>query len=420
VTLPLRPGPNRFSIRAESNMSRAVAVDHEVIGPELPAAERAAATLQPGHLFMLCVGVSDFAAADTPAAAGHRRLRFAHRDAIAVFEAFGGARQGARAHPNRAFEDVEGALLTDAQANKADILRELDALCTRIRERGRDDAAERDVLFVFLSGHGVRIDGEPDLYFWCHDLNAESAEMLEETGLSMLDLGDRITSVPAEVVLVVDACHAGLAGGNVLRGLDAEELARRIHAVNERGMYILNASRGAEKARENKADRLGVFTSAMLAALRSERFLTRAGGRLSLAMMSLMAGVQQLVPQFSARAGAAAQTPVCRAYGDLLPLTIHETGTVNRRRVAGAAALPRPSTSHNVPVEGTALANRRRQRMVTAKKAPAKKAPAKKAAVKKAPAKKPAPVKTAAKTQAPSDDKGGVTIGRQAPVNSRK
>jgi hypothetical protein len=39
---------------------------------------------------------------------------------------------------------------------------------------------------------------------------------------------------------------------------------------------------------------------------------------------TLMAGIEELVPQISERAGTRAQTPVCRMYGDLLPLTIYK------------------------------------------------------------------------------------------------
>jgi len=35
--------------------------------------------------------------------------------------------------------------------------------------------------------------------------------------------------------------------------------------------------------------------------------------------------VQRIVPEVTARAGAKPQTPVCRVYGDLVPLTIFKT-----------------------------------------------------------------------------------------------
>lgn len=333
VTLPLLPGPNLFSIKAENIRARSVPVVHRIAGP-VPTGADEQAFGAPGHLFLLSVGVSDFAVAGTDEAGPFERLRFAHQDATAVFNAFARSKPARTASQplrgpmhllNRAFDGVEATLLVNAEATKSRILHELDKLCARIRERSRQPGAERDVLFVFLSGHGVRFKGEPDLYFWNFDLRPSA---MEATGLSMLDLGDRITSVPAEVVLVVDACHSAMAGSNVMSGLDAEELARRVHAINERGMYLMNASRADELAREDATSGMGVLTSAMLAALSSNRFLVPdgpGGKQRSIGMVGLIAGVQQLVPQISARAGTEAQTPVCRIYGDLLPLTIYKT-----------------------------------------------------------------------------------------------
>jgi uncharacterized caspase-like protein len=328
VKLPLRPGSNGFAIKAETALARSVPVLHEVEGPTTagPTLQHEAAS---GNLYLLSVGVSDFAVADTEEAGGFQRLQFAHRDAIAVYNAFAASRpalrqrRATRLH-NRAFDAVEAVVLVNEAATKAAILRELDRLCALIRARGEAEGAERDVLFVFLSGHGARFKGEPDLYFWNHDLRPSA---MEATGLSMLDLGDLVTSVPAEVVLVVDACHAAMAGGNLMSGLDPEELARRVHAVNERGMYVLNAARSEQKAREDASSGLGVFTAALLETLRSDRHLVPEGpgSRLrAVSMMGLIAGVQQFVPQHTARAGVPAQTPVCRMFGDLLPLAIYK------------------------------------------------------------------------------------------------
>ncbi|WP_395701952.1 caspase family protein [Aquabacterium sp.] len=414
VSLPLRPGPNLISLRAENAQARAVPVVLQLTGPVPDEPDARARLDAPGRLFMLSVGVSDFAAAGTPEAGPFQPLRFAHRDALAVFNAFARSAPGHAAHAtlplkNAAFEAVEAAVLVNEAATKQAILAELDRLCARIRERHRAAGAERDVLFVFLSGHGVRYQGEPELYFWNHDLRPQA---MESTGLSMLDLGDRITAVPAEVVLVVDACHSAMAGSGVMSGLDAEELARRVHAINERGMYLLNAARSEEKAREDPTAGLGVFTGAMLETLRSQHYLQpEAPGstRRSLAMAALIAGVQQLLPQITARAGVQAQTPVCRIYGDLLPLTIYKTD-------AGGAALRRAGASRKVPAAGAARASRGRNSGMATKTAAAKQAPAKKAAVKKAAVKKTAPAKkTPARARPQDGGKGGADIVRQAP-----
>jgi len=319
VKLPLRPGRNVFSIRAETARTRAASIDWELAGPPLPPQGPLAVDAR-GKLFLLSVGVSDFAVAHTEAAQGTRPLLCAHKDAAAVHRALAGPGRGRR---NKAFDGVEAVLLVNEQATKANILGQLQRLCTLIQQRGQAEGDERDVLFVFLSGHGLRFKGEPDLYFFNHDMVPLQAEL---HGLSMLALGELMATVPAEVVLVIDACHAGMAGNNVVSGLDPQELAQRIHAVSERGLYVLGAARAEEKAREDREGGLGVFTQALLHALRSPRHLAPDGaGRKtrSISMMGLIAGLQEELPRVSARAGTRAQTPVCRMYGDLLPLTIY-------------------------------------------------------------------------------------------------
>ena len=60
-----------------------------------------------------------------------------------------------------------------------------------------------------------------------------------------------------------------------MSALDADELASRVHAINERGMVVLNAARCEEKAREDQTVGLGVFTGVTLAALRSDHSAAR-------------------------------------------------------------------------------------------------------------------------------------------------
>ena len=73
---------------------------------------------------------------------------------------------------NLAFEDADIRTLVDTHATKAAILAELDRMCGEIAERHRRSGRERDVLFVFLSGHGMRVFDQdvPSLFFVNHDL----------------------------------------------------------------------------------------------------------------------------------------------------------------------------------------------------------------------------------------------------------
>jgi WD40 repeat protein len=351
VTLPLLPGRNSFKILAENTSTKSTPSIQIAWGPEATRHQggktkksgtppsgtaRAGATevarsgenTLPGNLYLLTVGVSNFAPAYLEAAAanGYKPLSFAHVDAIAIYNAFAKSKKSDRLYKaapfrNKAFQAVKATILLNQAATRAGIISEINRLSTIIKKRSEKNGAQRDVLFVFLSGHGVQTTGgEPKLYFWNYDLDPTN---LKTTGLSLIDLGQIITSVPADIVLAIDACHSGMAGGVVMRGLDPDELAKRIYAVNERGMYILNASRSEELAHENKTISHGFFTQAILTALQFETSILaeQPGSQVnSISMLGLIAAVQQLVPYYTQQK----QTSVCRMYGDLLPLDIYK------------------------------------------------------------------------------------------------
>jgi WD40 repeat protein/uncharacterized caspase-like protein len=417
VPVRLNPGRNEFMIHAESATAKSVPCALEIEGPAAAAA-KVQLEAGKGKLFLLSVGVSDFQVAGTEQAGATKPLSFPHRDATAIYNALAGSRKSARFDPrmalrNAAFESVEAALLVQAQATKAAILAQVRRFADAIVERDRKAGAERDVLLVFLSGHGTRFSNEPELYFWNWDLVPTGKDM-ERTGLSLVEFAEIATAVPAEVVLVIDACHSGMAGNNMMRGLDPEELARRICAIHERGLYVINAARSEQLSWEHGALRHGVFTSALLEALRDRRYAS--GPERSVNMLSLVAAVQDLVGRISKRVGIKApQTPVCRLYGDLLPLTIYRSprtrqvgnrkGNRLRGKTPSANVPPPPGNSNNERKTTMATAKKVATKKAAAKKAAAKKAagkkaPAKKAAAKKAATKKPSAKKTAKKTTA--------------------
>lgn len=321
--LRLLPGDNQLTLLAENKRSRSLPLRLSVPGPApLQVAHQQEAAS--GRLFLLAVGVSEFAVAGTPLAQGYQNLPYPHRDAISIFNALAASKRGPRravrsTRPvlvNRAFDGVEAALLVNEEASKAAVLRELDHLCDRMLARAEAPGAERDVLFVFLAGHGVRFPNDPELFFWTHDM---VPERMDETGLSMVELGERLSHVPAEVVLVIDTCHSAMAGNNMLRAFSPEELARRVQAVSERGMYVMSAARSEERAQDSHVHAQGVFTAALLQALDAE---TEAAGRKGVRMLAWMDRAQELMPQVMRQAGTTPQAPVLRMYGDLLPFTL--------------------------------------------------------------------------------------------------
>lgn len=327
VTRPLGPGRNVFTLLANNASGRAEVIEREFQGPAA-AQGGAVAVGAPGHLHLLSVGVSNFQAAGTPQAVKFdvKPLRCAHRDAIAVYNALACSVEAddydpRRPQQNAAFEDVHALLLVDEQATKAAIRQALHGLSQRIQARSRAAGAERDVLVLFLAGHGIQMVGDPNLYFLNHDTDFNR----EETQLTLQEIGELLATVPAEVVVLIDTCHSGMAGSSIDRGVGPDEVARRLQEDSERSMVVLSAARADEKAREGNEQQHGVFTYALLATLGSRRYLQPDPDirTVSLSLAGLMQGLQAEAPRYTRMLGTHDQTPVIRTFGNVLPLTIY-------------------------------------------------------------------------------------------------
>ncbi len=319
MTLPLLPGENRFKIFAENQYAKSNPIEQTVIGK----GRLDQFVGSNGTLYVLAIGVSKLE--NEAPESNFKNLNYAHSDAIAIYNAFAkdidSSQLEGPAQPfnNEAFEAVDRTLLVNDQAKLMRIEEELDKICARITDKFNKrvenrEAAKRDVLLVFLSGHGVFRTRNQQLYFWNFDFDLENPG---DTGLSFMELGEKITSLPAEVILMTDACHSGMAGGDVVKGIDPNELAKRIYGINETEMYIFNAARRSEKAREDPSIiqptiSHGYFTRAVLDILFDEK-------NPKVSMLGLIDQVQWGVQRYTTL-----QTPVCRMYGDLLPLVIYE------------------------------------------------------------------------------------------------
>jgi len=327
ITLPLLPGENHFKILAENERAKSLPIEQTVKGISSSNDQEIGKN---GTLYVLAIGVSKL----KHESSSYKSLNYAHEDAKAIYDAF--AREldseqlkslilpeakekestqfESQPFQNQAFEEVDRILLVNEQATLTRIREELDKVCAKIIDRfnkrvENQEEPKRDVLLVFLSGHGVFRIRNQQLYFWNFDFDLDH---IDSTGLSFLELGEKITSLPADVILMTDACHSGMAGGDVVKGIDPNELAKRIYGINESEMYIFNAARRSESARENASVSHGYFTRAVLENLLDKKY----------SMVSMLGLVDQV--QWRVQGYTDEQTPVCRIYGDLLPLVIYE------------------------------------------------------------------------------------------------
>lgn len=313
VPVTLQPGLNRLRAAAvdaagTESLARVAELQGEPGGPQ-PAT------------WVVAVGVSAYRQP------GHD-LRFAAHDAERLAAAL--AEEGHR------------LVLTDAEA-------------TRERVRGAAaflaGAAEGDTVVVFVAGHGLA--GAGRYFFAPHDLDFEAPD---GSGLSFDDLEALFAATPARRrLLLLDTCHAGpldaepavLAAGvsgapgaralvhrPVARASTTFEVMRSLFADLSRGSgaVVISAAAGDQYAFEREGS--GVFTGALLAALRDGATDGDGDGRVS--ATELQASVAERVRQ--ATGGAQAPTFRRDAVGADFPLA-RTGGLVAAAEVPGLAGL---------------------------------------------------------------------------------
>ena len=210
-------------------------------------------------LYVLAIGISRYR--DT-----HLTLGFAAKDA----EDFAAA---LRRQHGSLYREVEVKLLSDATATKGNILDGLEWL-----ER---QTTNKDVVAVFLSGHGVN-DRNGDYYFLPVDVDTER---LKRTGVAFTDLKNTVTALPGKVLFFIDTCHAGNIMGQ-RRGL--KDITRVINelASTENGVVVFAASTGNQDSLEDQAWGNGAFTKALVEGLYGKADYPSAG-RITVTMLDL-------------------------------------------------------------------------------------------------------------------------------------
>lgn len=270
-----------------------------------------AAAAPKSNLWVLSVGVSAYRDPSM-------NLAFAEKDARAV-----AATLGDQAN-RRIYAQVERQVLADAQVTRASILAAIRSFIER--------AGPEDVAVLFMAGHGVRDLLTGTYYFLPHDATATD---FFTAGLRVEELSDMVRILQRHVrhvVVVLDTCHAGavdLAGTSMTA---ADDFATRLRAE---GVFLLAATRPGDKSKEINRLQHGVFTYALLNALRGGAD-TGPDGLLSLAELVLYLGAE--VPRLT----GGAQTPYYLIAGsDLVFADVRHPNSVVvfpfRNRTAGDA-----------------------------------------------------------------------------------
>lgn len=205
-------------------------------------------------LWVLAIGVSQY---EDP----RINLKYADNDALRIAQVLQ-TQQGVL------FQEVRTRALVNQQATREEILKSMREFLGQ--------AAPKDVVLIFVAGHGLQDRQTGTYYFVPHNANAEN---LDYAGLPMPMFEEAVKRLRTQVdklILWLDTCHAG-AVTVAARGVNmGEDLAEALEQAS--GQYVLSASKAGEESLEDASYRLegeerahGAFTFSLLRGLRGEK-----------------------------------------------------------------------------------------------------------------------------------------------------
>lgn len=204
-------------------------------------------------LWVLAVGVSQY---QDP----RINLRHADHDALRIAQML-------ELQEGVLFQEVATKVLVNEQATRANIITQMSDFLGQ--------AAPKDVILIFMAGHGLQARQTGTYYFVPHNANIEN---LAYEGLSMHDFDEAVKRLSVNVdklMLWMDTCHSG-AATVAARGMSVgEDLTAALEQAS--GQYVLSASKAGEESLEDDSFRLpgedrahGAFTFSLLRGMRGE------------------------------------------------------------------------------------------------------------------------------------------------------
>ena len=202
----------------------------------------------------LLIGIQEFQDKSIPG------LQFAANDAIKLSEVLKG--------PAGRFDPTHVKVLTNKEANKTAILTALGDI--------RDQAKEDDLVFVYISSHGL--SGDSDVtgvsYVITTDTDISRGATRYATSLPMVELSDFSRMLKAQrFVLVLDTCFGG---GAITQSKAVVPLGSKpidsftgsLHGMESgSGRAVIAASRSTEQSWESIRFKNGYFTHFLIEAL---------------------------------------------------------------------------------------------------------------------------------------------------------
>lgn len=264
----IKPGEvNKISVRAWSRDSFMSGSDQEIIyfAPGTKNAD-----YRPSFYAVIC-GINEYKNSSI-------NLKYPVRDALSVSDAI---RSGAE----KLFGRERTFIFTltspgEIKPTRENLRRTFDSIA--------ELAHAGDVLFIFLSGHGISLDGENgDFYFLTSDVFTASQDGLRDemirrnTTVSSSELTGWIKAIPAlKQVMIIDACGSGKAVENLMlkRNVSQYQIKAIDRMKDRTGMFILSGCAVDAQSYESSVYGHGFLAYALLEsfsgiALRDGRYI---------------------------------------------------------------------------------------------------------------------------------------------------
>ncbi len=240
-------------------------------------------------LYVLAVGINAY---DD----GALTLKYAAPDAQAVLQHLSDTEK-------TLFKNVHAQLLTNAQAQRSEIERALDAIAAQ--------AQAQDVFVLYLSGHGLVDQGR--YYFVPKEALYSNRTALLQQSLTHDFLTTKMNNVLArKTVMLLDTCYAGAAV--TTRGMENKTAVD--HLIRATGSAVIAASSDQQMALEGHKGH-GLFTYAVLKGLRGA---ADSGRDKDVKITELASYVSNLVPKISFERFQYRQVPMYELKGQAFPL----------------------------------------------------------------------------------------------------
>lgn len=209
------------------------------------------------RLYALLAGVSDYVGTELD-------LKFAAKDASDMAEAL---KISASQYMGAENTDI-WLLSTD---NKNPLYKPNKPNIKRVLEGFAKNATANDILFVYLSGHGINFGGaEGDFYYLTAD--AQNSVLSDEqvrnsAAISSAEFTTLIKKIPAtKQVMIIDACHSGQLASNL--GKQSTMSSAQVRAMenmkDKTGLYVLAGSASDAVSYEANSYGQGILTYSLL------------------------------------------------------------------------------------------------------------------------------------------------------------